>query len=136
MVYDDAYCQAGQRYTKTQKNAKNDNARLQAEQTSYKKPPIIVANVAIVISLNEWGGYIIICVIKIVPKTARFYWEILVWWYLRRKEEAIKQVMIVWKCNGCFNILGAINISLFAAQSSVNHPNGPRLEDKFESKLF
>ena len=53
MVYDDAYCQAGQRYTKTQKNAKNDNARLQAEQTSYKKPPNIVANVLIVISLNE-----------------------------------------------------------------------------------
>ena len=95
MVYDDAYCQTGQRYTKTQKKANNNNARLQAEQTSYKKPPNIVANVVIVISLNEWGGYITIYVIKIVPKTARFYWEILVWWYLRGKEEAIKQVMIV-----------------------------------------
>ena len=66
-----------------------------AELMSYKKPPNIVANVVIVISLNEWGGYITIYVIKIVPKTARFYWEILVWWYLRGKEEAIKQVMIV-----------------------------------------
>ena len=57
----------------TQKNAKHDNARLQAEQTSYKKPPNIVVNVVIVISLDEWGGYITIYVIKIVPKTARFY---------------------------------------------------------------